>query len=180
MSGEMIKSGWAQSGSMAIWPWENRSFVRHAVLDAHWDSKNWQKLCHLCKLVFKLSIAWHIYISILGTSLLKNLKVLSWSKTQCAIADNMSRTLTEEMLASWIKVQQEFDLDPLRPNPYEEPDACMLVGGHFAWIFILILINSHYNGFSPMQTQSRQGFGPTLQPCPPTHHHPWPFYLNCH
>lgn len=44
MSGEMIESGWAQSGSMAIWTRENGPFTRRAVLDDHWGSQNWRKL----------------------------------------------------------------------------------------------------------------------------------------
>jgi hypothetical protein len=47
MSGEMIESGWAQSGSMAIWTRENGPFARRAVLDDHWDSENWRKLRRL-------------------------------------------------------------------------------------------------------------------------------------
>lgn len=47
MSGEMIESGWAQSGSMAIWTRENGPFARRAVLDDHWASENWRKLRRL-------------------------------------------------------------------------------------------------------------------------------------
>lgn len=49
MTGEMIESGWAQSGSMAIWTRENGPFARRAVLDDHWNSENWRKLCRLRK-----------------------------------------------------------------------------------------------------------------------------------
>ena len=49
MTGEMIESGWAQSGSMAIWTRENGPFARRAVLDNHWGSENWRKLCRLCE-----------------------------------------------------------------------------------------------------------------------------------
>ena len=47
MSGEMIESGWAQSGSMAIWTRESGPFARRATLDDHWDSENWRKLRRL-------------------------------------------------------------------------------------------------------------------------------------
>ena len=47
MSGEMIESGWAQSGSMAIWTRENGPFARRAVLDDHWSTENWRKLHRL-------------------------------------------------------------------------------------------------------------------------------------
>jgi hypothetical protein len=49
MSGEMIESGWAQSGSMTIWTRENGPFARRAVLDDHWSSENWHKLRRLRK-----------------------------------------------------------------------------------------------------------------------------------
>ena len=49
MTGEMIESGWAQSGSMAIWTHESGPFARHAVLDNHWSSENWRKLHRLCE-----------------------------------------------------------------------------------------------------------------------------------
>ena len=47
MTGEMIESGWAQSGSMAIWTRENGPFARRVVLDDHWNSENWRKLRRL-------------------------------------------------------------------------------------------------------------------------------------
>ena len=47
MTGEMIESGWAQSGSMAMWTRENGPFARRAVLDDHWGSENWRKLHRL-------------------------------------------------------------------------------------------------------------------------------------
>ena len=49
MLGEMIESGWAQSGSMAIWTCENGPFARRAVLDDHWGAENWRKLRRLRK-----------------------------------------------------------------------------------------------------------------------------------
>jgi hypothetical protein len=49
MTGEMIESGWAQSGSMAIWTRENGPFARRAILDDHWNSENWRKLRRLRK-----------------------------------------------------------------------------------------------------------------------------------
>lgn len=52
MSGEMIESGWAQSGSMAIWTRENGPFARRATLDDHWGSENWRKLRRLRKSIF--------------------------------------------------------------------------------------------------------------------------------
>lgn len=52
MSGEMIESGWAQLGSMAIWTRENGPYAQCAVLDDHWGSENWRKLRHLCKSTF--------------------------------------------------------------------------------------------------------------------------------
>ena len=51
MSGEMIESGWAQSGSMAIWTRENGPFARRAVLDDHWGAENWRKLRRLRKYI---------------------------------------------------------------------------------------------------------------------------------
>ena len=49
MTGEMIESGWAQSGSIAIWTRESGPFARRAVLDDHWGSENWLKLRRLRK-----------------------------------------------------------------------------------------------------------------------------------
>ena len=49
MTGEMIESGWAQSGPMATWTRESGPFARRAVLDDHWNSDNWRKLCRLRK-----------------------------------------------------------------------------------------------------------------------------------
>ncbi|KAF9792302.1 hypothetical protein BJ322DRAFT_1016123 [Thelephora terrestris] len=47
MSGEMVESGWAQSGPMAIWSRENGPFARRAVLDDHWGAENWRKVRQL-------------------------------------------------------------------------------------------------------------------------------------
>jgi len=60
MTGEMIESGWAQSGSMAIWTRENGPFARRATLDDHWGSENWRKLRRLRKSMFtpRLSSSW--------------------------------------------------------------------------------------------------------------------------
>jgi len=49
MTGEMIESGWAQSGSLAIWTRESGPFARRAVLDDHWGAENWLKLRRLRK-----------------------------------------------------------------------------------------------------------------------------------
>ena len=47
MSGEMIESGWAQSGPIAISTRENGPFARRAILDDHWSVENWRKLRRL-------------------------------------------------------------------------------------------------------------------------------------
>jgi len=47
MSGEMIESNWAQSGSMAISTHENGPFAQRAILDDHWGAENWRKLRRL-------------------------------------------------------------------------------------------------------------------------------------
>ena len=51
MTGQMVESGWAQSGSMAIWSRKNGPFARRAVLDDRWGSENWHKLRRLRKLI---------------------------------------------------------------------------------------------------------------------------------
>jgi hypothetical protein len=60
-----------------------------------------------------------------GTSLLKNLRTsLAWGKTQRAVAKNASAPLSPETLADWTRMRQDFDQDPTKPNPYEEPESC--------------------------------------------------------
>ena len=54
MSGEMIESGWAQSGSITISTRENGPFARRAILDDHWNAENWRKLRRLRERVAKL------------------------------------------------------------------------------------------------------------------------------
>lgn len=126
MTGEMIESGWAQSGSMVIWTRENGPFTRHAVLDDHWSSENWQKLRHLRKW-FSMLQSSHILSFHLGTSLLKNLRqLLAWSKTQRAVASKVSECLPAETLVSWNTMWQQFDRGCTKPNPYEEPEICKL------------------------------------------------------
>ena len=49
MTGEMIESGWAQSGPTAISTRENGPFARRATLDDHWAAENWRKLHRLRK-----------------------------------------------------------------------------------------------------------------------------------
>lgn len=61
MTGEMIESGWAQSGSMAIWTRENGPFARRAVLDDHWSSENWRKLRRLREWILGF-IRYHPYL----------------------------------------------------------------------------------------------------------------------
>ena len=62
-----------------------------------------------------------------GVTLLRNLqKVLVWSKTQRAIADNASARLLDDTLVDWAKMRQDFDRDRTKPNPYEEPETCEL------------------------------------------------------
>ena len=53
---------------------------------------------------------------------------MSWSKTHRVIADNASKSLPEDTLAAWTKVRQEFNRDPSKPNPYEEPETCEFSG----------------------------------------------------
>ena len=52
------------------------------------------------------------------------MNALVWSKTQRIIAENASARLEPDALADWVKVRQDFDRDPTKPNPYEEPEAC--------------------------------------------------------
>ena len=66
MTGEMIESGWVQSGSMAIWTRENGPFTRHAALDDHWGAENWQKLCCLCEWFWTSTTTFNTYPSIQG------------------------------------------------------------------------------------------------------------------
>jgi hypothetical protein len=62
-----------------------------------------------------------------GFSLLKNLrKSLSWSKTQRAVANRASDSLSTETLADWSAMRKKFDQDRTKPNPYEEPETCKL------------------------------------------------------
>lgn len=64
----------------------------------------------------------------LGVSLLKNLqKSLFWSKTQHTVVNKASECLPTDTLIDWNKMQQEFDQDHTKPNPYEEPDTCKFV-----------------------------------------------------
>lgn len=142
----MIESGWAQSGSMAIWTRENGPFARRAVLDDHWSSENWRKLRRL-----RRSISGHRprFLSLpffAGASLLKNLRrALTWSKTQRAVADKASESLPSTTIASWNKMRLEFDRDRHKPNPYEEPDTCKLkylLFVHTVLIFAVITIRS--------------------------------------
>ena len=127
MTGEMIESGWAQSGSMTIWTRENGPFARRAVLDDHWGSENWRKLRRLRKSIPTLQSIPSVLIFCLGVSLLKNLKKsLAWSKTQRAVANKAPESLPADTLAQWSTMRQEFDQDRAKPNPYEEPEACEL------------------------------------------------------
>ena len=66
MTGEMIESGWAQFGSMAIWTHENGPFTRHTALDDHWGAENWQKLCRLCEWFWTSMTTFNTYPSIQG------------------------------------------------------------------------------------------------------------------
>lgn len=63
MSGEMIESGWAQSGNMAIWTRESGLFARRAVLDDHWASENWSKLRRLRKWILYSIAIFGAYVS---------------------------------------------------------------------------------------------------------------------
>jgi len=125
MTGEMIESGWAQSGSLAIWTRENGPFARRAVLDDHWGSENWLKLRRLRKWIVHFHRRILYLPPPLGITLLKNLeKALVWSETQRAVANNASNRLPPETLANWDKMRQDFDRDNEKPNPYAEPDTC--------------------------------------------------------
>ena len=125
MTGEMIESGWAQSGSMAIWTRENGPFASRAILDDHWGSENWRKLRRLRKWISPFNHHPLCLLFLPGTSFLKNLqKSLTWSKTQRAIAKKVSECLAPDTLAAWTKLRQDFDQDQKNTNPYEEPESC--------------------------------------------------------
>jgi len=128
MSGEMIESGWAQSGPMAIWTRENGPFARRAALDDHWGSENWRKLRHLRTWIFAPWSLPPMLILLSGIFLVKNLrKSLSWSKTHRAVAKNASKCLSASMLADWNKMREDFERDGTKSNPYEEPETCKLL-----------------------------------------------------
>ena len=118
--GERIEGGWSQSGSMAVWTRENGPYARRAVLDDHWGSLNWQKLLGLRK--FPLYPAAPSLTSFLGAFLLKNLRrSVAWSKTQRSFALAISAKHPTHVLQQWKKMREDFDRDPAKPNPYEEP-----------------------------------------------------------
>ena len=59
----------------------------------------------------------------LGTFLEKNLqRSLAWRKSQREIATLMSGSYPVATVDKWRKMRDEFDLDPSKPNPYEEID----------------------------------------------------------
>ena len=125
MSGEMIESGWAQSGSLAIWTRESGPFARRAVLDDHWGAENWLKLRRLRKCIVRSDQRVLCLLLPLGITLLKNVeKGLIWSQTQRAVADNASNRLPTETLVDWEKMRRDFDRDNKQPNPYKEPEVC--------------------------------------------------------
>lgn len=169
MSGEMIESGWAQSGSMAIWTRENGPFARRAVLDDHWGSENWRKLRRLRKSIFVFRSQHPCLPFLLGVSLLKNLrKALTWSKTQRAVADKASQGLPATTLTDWTNMRQDFDRDRGKPNPYEEPDTCKLLRSLSTSLYTNPC--SCYNHISEARAQRRRRSRVTPRPCSPPYH----------
>jgi hypothetical protein len=183
MTGEMIESGWAQSGSMAIWTRENGPFARRAALDDHWGSENWRKLRRLHKWIFSLHCLAHSPL-LSGTTLLKNLqKSLSWSKTQRTVANNASQRISASTLADWKKMREVFDRDRTKPNPYEEPEICKLAGFSLCLSLahpLLILNCSRHSEVS--EASARRGRSPrvTSRPYSPPHGNRQQFYWECH
>ena len=120
MCGEGIESGWSQSGSMAIWTWENGPNARQAILDSHWGECNWQKLLGLR--MSPPSFNPHVLISCQGVSLLKNLRrSLGWGKPQQEAATLLSQKYPKETINEWMEMHNNFDKNPKNPNPYKEP-----------------------------------------------------------
>ena len=61
----------------------------------------------------------------LGKSLEKNLRrSLAWSKSQRAVAALMSGSYDVATVKKWRKMREKYDLNPSKPNPYEEDDNC--------------------------------------------------------
>ena len=124
--GERIESRWSQSGNMVVWSRENGPYTRRAILDDHWGSLNWNKLLGLRKLL--LSSTALSLISCLGKFLLKNLwRSLALSRTQRTFALAMSAKHPADVLQRWANMRDNFDKDPTKPNPYEEPHVRKLV-----------------------------------------------------
>ena len=111
---------------MAVWSHKNGPYTHQAILDNHWGSLNWNKLLRLCKLLL-LSTAPSL-ISCLGKFPLKNLRwSLALSRTQRTFALAMSTKHPADVLQQWANMHNNFDKDPTKPNPYEEPHVHKLV-----------------------------------------------------
>ena len=56
---------------------------------------------------------------------MKNLRrSVAWSNSQCAFANAISGKYLEGVIEKWLKACNEFDKDPKKKNPYEEPKIC--------------------------------------------------------
>ena len=56
---------------------------------------------------------------------MKNLhRSVAWSNSQRAFANAISGKYLEGVIKKWSKARDEFDKDPKKKNPYEEPKIC--------------------------------------------------------
>jgi len=122
MDGERIEAGWALSTPMATWTRESGPNARRGILDDHWNAGNWRKVVGLREFS-NFSFSFCLLTIILGMSLDRNLRrAHAWRTSQRKVANLISETFTADVVSKWHLMRVDFDLDPSKPNPYEEPE----------------------------------------------------------
>lgn len=64
-------------------------------------------------------------MSSLGSSLATQLdRAIEMRKDHSEAFDDHNRTLDKDTQAKWTKMVEDWEVDPNKPNPYEEPETC--------------------------------------------------------
>lgn len=125
MNGEDPECWWSHINSVSMSTWEMGPGLRTDTINDHALAWNWQKITNFGEsdsILFRLVLTIHI-----GNSLLSQLKkAIKMHVKHWELFNKFNTTFPEDVVMKWEQMLEEWNVDPNKPNPYEEPVASKL------------------------------------------------------
>jgi hypothetical protein len=117
--GEGVEREWSHINPVALSTKVMGPGAHHDTLDDHWGAWNWQKVVSLG--MFHRALLVVLYLVFTGCHLHSKLKeAIPMTKKHCALLNALSATFSASTVAEWTQMVEDWQEDPLKPDPFEE------------------------------------------------------------